>query len=975
MKTKKSKILLTVISLLILSAPNLNAQVLSGASFLRSLPGARLQAMSGSSTAGLDVIHAHYANPGIAGFMREWQWSAGYTKWIADVYNASFIYGRRIRMPWSSQSRFALGVLYQGVDEFDSSDGATPMASANDVLFTAGYGQPLSFISNWISLGGQFKYFKSTLAHFDASSMMGDFGLFLRTPNFNMPLNGLGLFEYGILSTGVSMVNVGSDLEFISVSTPLPRAFRGGVAINAGTHDGFQTQFAVDYIKYDDEDSAVNFGLEFSWNRLLAISTGYQKDIGLMDQATFGLSLNLDDLRMPKGSPLPGRNNALRLDVASMDEGEFFSRTYRGGVSHYIIGPESFEFDYPIQHETVNQDSLTLLWEKSKDPDLYDAVNYHLLVSQDSSLIAGVLAQLKYDEISSSSIASKDGILVSERTTAYSHKLQNLAGGDYYWSVIAYDKNDHYKLAKRDGAEISHFYIPLPDLIVEKIEFEYYPWITTDEYQGKLSIQLRNAGQVAANNVSIFFHDSVTVPINNPADHESWAHTAFLQMDRIGPGEADTLVLDWHRVTMGLCRILVAADLENTIPELDETNNEHVEYFYTIPKGTFTTGDVTSILAFQKAITEIPMINEVNFDMNSAIVPELYMAHEDFVPPVSIIAERMKKNGHIKISLQGFSDTNSETATTKLANDRAQAVKDKLLSLNVSDNQIVMKEGKVLAKRRVPVKAEDARWVFEERRKVEIQIIHDPDNLLYEPVPEIDEGHFAYPLSFDSKIRAAIPAELWGVHLGTDANYFNYDLESMDLTSQVGVQWTTRDSADFVKLLDKEVEYAITLTDTLHRTFRTKPQNTMLAQDEMTGEHRFSFPLKFDDTDLLYHDYWQRIFDYGEKYFSDPSVRLRFDGHACAIGRAAYNLKLSERRAATLKQNYENYLGQKQASASQNIKSKLKKSVDGYGEENAFEIVKVQKPNKVIGDNELPIGRKYNRRIEIIYYVPDSEQK
>jgi outer membrane protein OmpA-like peptidoglycan-associated protein len=750
---------------------------------------------------------------------------------------------------------------------------------------------------------------------------------------------------------------------------------RGGVALNAGTHDGFQTQIAIDYIKYDDEESAVNFGLEFSWNRLLAISTGYQKDIGLMDQATFGLSLNLDDLIMPNNSPLPGRNNALRLDVASMDEGEFFSRTYRGGVSHYIIGPESFEFDYPLQHETITQDSLKLLWETSKDPDLYDSVNYHLLVSQDSSLIAGVLSQIKYDEISSSSIAFKEGILVSQQTTADSYQMQNLAGGDYYWSVVAYDKNDHYKLANRKGVEISHFNVPLPDLIVEKIEFEYFPWITTDEYQGKLIIQLRNAGPVAASDVSIFFHDSVTVQINNPASHESWAHTGFQQIDRIGPGQIDTLVIDWYRVTMGLCRISVTADAENTIPELDETNNEHVEYFYTIPKGTFNTGDVTSILMFQKAITEIPIINEVNFDVNSSMVPQLYMAHDDFVPPIAIIAERMRDNSDIKISLQGFSDKNSETATAKLANERAQAVKDKLLSLMVTEKQIVMKEGQVLAKRRVPVKAEDARWVFEERRKVQIRIIHDPGNLLYEPVPEIDEGHFAYPLSFDSKIRAAIPAEAWGVHLGKDADYFNYDLESMDLTSKVGVQWTTRDSSDFVQLIDKDVEYAITLTDTLQRTFRTKPQNTTFAKDETAGEHRFSFPLKFDDTNLLYNNYWQRIFDYGEKYLKDPSIRLRFDGHACAIGRAAYNLKLSEKRATTLKKKYESYLSEEQASSALAVKSKIKKTADGFGEKEAFEIINVQKPNKVIGDNEVPIGRKYNRRIEIIYYVPEGDQK
>ena len=63
--------------LLIFAFSQVDAQVMSGAAFLRSLPGSRLQAMASSATAGLDGIHSFYANPGTIGFMREFQWSAG----------------------------------------------------------------------------------------------------------------------------------------------------------------------------------------------------------------------------------------------------------------------------------------------------------------------------------------------------------------------------------------------------------------------------------------------------------------------------------------------------------------------------------------------------------------------------------------------------------------------------------------------------------------------------------------------------------------------------------------------------------------------------------------------------------------------------------------------------------------------------------------------------------------------------------
>ena len=67
----------------------------------------------------------------------------------------------------------------------------------------------------------------------------------------------------------------------------------------------------------------------------------------------------------------------------------------------------------------------------------------------------------------------------------------------------------------------SHSQIPLPDLIVKDILFEYSPWITTDEYQGKLKIIVMNSGQIPARNFYVFLHDSITIPINNPPDHES----------------------------------------------------------------------------------------------------------------------------------------------------------------------------------------------------------------------------------------------------------------------------------------------------------------------------------------------------------------------------------------------------------------------------------------------------------------------
>src|SRR5262245_17642497 len=63
-------------------SPSLFAQIRTGASFLRMMPGARQQGIAASTTGVIDEFYTIYANPGATGLLREWQWSASYSKWI-----------------------------------------------------------------------------------------------------------------------------------------------------------------------------------------------------------------------------------------------------------------------------------------------------------------------------------------------------------------------------------------------------------------------------------------------------------------------------------------------------------------------------------------------------------------------------------------------------------------------------------------------------------------------------------------------------------------------------------------------------------------------------------------------------------------------------------------------------------------------------------------------------------------------------
>ncbi|MCG8606432.1 PorV/PorQ family protein, partial [bacterium] len=357
----------------------IHSQIRSGSAFLKMLPGARTQGMAGSLTGSLDEMNAIYANPGAVGFLREWQWSTSYTEWIADVYNLSFMYGKRISTPWSSQSRLALGIQYQGVREFNSTNQPGVSASANDLLVNLSIGNPLTLISRNLSLGTNIKYFRSTLAGLNASTFMTDLGLLYRFKRFKIEN---GLFDYGHVSAGVSLSHLGRPLKFISDGTPLPRTFRAGAALNLGSHQGLQVQIATDYRKVRDEKAGLGFGTEVSWGYRVALRSGYNFNDNFLSKFSFGLSFRLDDQTSPVKNVLPGINNAMRLDVAGVEKNEFFSTSFLGAVNVYPIGPEKFEFIDPYQEHQTRSKSITLSWQLSRDPDLYDDVNYILLIAQ-----------------------------------------------------------------------------------------------------------------------------------------------------------------------------------------------------------------------------------------------------------------------------------------------------------------------------------------------------------------------------------------------------------------------------------------------------------------------------------------------------------------------------------------------------------------------------------------------------------------
>jgi len=487
----------------------LRGQTQSGATFLKVLPGARQQGLAGSLTGAIDETYALYANPGAVGFLREWQWSASYTEWIADIFNASLIYGRQVRLrsPWSDRANFALGIHYQGIREFDSSRGATAPASAKDILLTASLGSPISVLSRNIALGLNIKYFRSELAQFSANALVFDVGLIYRTPRFRLSQPG-GFFDYGILSAGVSANHLGTSMKFLNSATPLPRTLRAGLALNLGTHDGLQLQLAADYKSVRDEDNRFSFGVELTnlfspfgkgFGRLFDLRGGYDFDDNLLSKLSVGLSVRLDDYMLAPLKNIAPRNTSLRMDMGVLDGNEFFAPVYRGSITHQPIVPEKFEFVNTEQKTFKSSEYIKLSWQATSDPDLYDDVAYLVMVANDSLELDQLIKKAKADKVDlfqfiqstfiTQRSASKgiqtvsmvkeekngngfykeynDFLVVVDSTFSVDEKQKQvnytfqpgIMQGDYFWTAMAYDQNRHVRFAEKSGSHIAGFHV------------------------------------------------------------------------------------------------------------------------------------------------------------------------------------------------------------------------------------------------------------------------------------------------------------------------------------------------------------------------------------------------------------------------------------------------------------------------------------------------------------------------------------
>jgi len=729
---------------------------------------------------------------------------------------------------------------------------------------------------------------------------------------------------------------------------------------------------------------------------------------------------------------MAGNNNALRSDLASLENNEFFSASYRGTVNYYPIGPEKFELTHPVNHDTLESGETTFAWEMARDADLYDEVNYYLLLErvfkadiQNSHLYSLLENSQKngYDLQRLIQQARAELFLVKNSDFNFnasenqaSLTIQKLPAGDYYWTIIAYDRDDHYRI-NTNG--LRSFIILWPDLRIKKLEFDPLPWITENDTQGVISAQIENSGEIKAENILVTVLSSL-ITKNYPAVTPPIIHQACIP--ELNAHEIYRLPFNWLEANSGSYQIQVRANViepDNKIGrEGNLANNVGSTIFHTIPKGRFASQDTAIAFIYPWTRYDVPFVNRIFFDLNSSEVkPSYYYDSEWLYPPFRILAERLNKRTDIFLQLEGFADT-SKKESLEIAKRRAESVRNILLMLGVNAQQLPLTglSWQLSLARKITANED----VQEERRFVRLIPTRfdngQTDNSLLEPVPfeTIQQQPVSLPVIFRNTIGGIIPIQNGELRIqssGTAASLiFTYSK-----TAQDTVAWVPTQLAGSI-WLNNNVSYQIVMTDTLQRQFKTRPKAVHLKKlntylPSVVGLAEFNDPIPFPIIPLekLFHEL--RI-----RFTYDKKVRFRFIGHACGIPPQPVNDRYSNLRAQLFQEIFlrelekqkdiepqlyhliSDRLDQKGAMGyssfqpykcvvAQERLSEHKKHFNNGSYEKILQSVyqengKVMKPFifkrqggeiSLVGDNETPEGRHINRRIEIELFIPNGK--
>ncbi len=248
--------------------------------FLKIPVSARAIGMGGAQVAVAEGVASIAFNPAGIISVSDYGFGATYTNWFASIQHSFF--GVVKNMPGIGAIGVSLTLLTtddMAVTTWAHPDGTGENFRASDYAFSIAYARQ---VSDKFMVGVNTKIIKSYLYNTElgASTFAFDVGTLYDIPRLRCRL-------------GVSLTNIGKDVQFINEPYSLPTSLRFGVLVNVVDQGSHQLKSTLQISRNNDTDEQYNIGSEYTFNGIVALRAGYKF---AYDQenvtAGFGASLN-----------------------------------------------------------------------------------------------------------------------------------------------------------------------------------------------------------------------------------------------------------------------------------------------------------------------------------------------------------------------------------------------------------------------------------------------------------------------------------------------------------------------------------------------------------------------------------------------------------------------------------------------------------------------------------------------------------
>ena len=269
-----------------------------GELFLKLPLDARAVAMADAQVAVASGAVAIGYNPAGMMSVNDFGFGASYTSWLANISHSYAGIVKRI----PEVGAIGLSVISLSTDDMiettpQSPEGTGRTFRASDVAFSVAFARQ---VSEQFMVGINAKVIKSYLFNTD-----------LGTSTFAFDIG--TLYDIPILRSrlGVSLTNIGKDIQFINETYSLPTALRFGVLVDVVKESDQGLVTSIQISRLNDANEQYNVGLEYLFNNTIALRGG-RKFAYDQENWTAGFGVKLSTLGL-NGSLDYGFNNFVYL--------------------------------------------------------------------------------------------------------------------------------------------------------------------------------------------------------------------------------------------------------------------------------------------------------------------------------------------------------------------------------------------------------------------------------------------------------------------------------------------------------------------------------------------------------------------------------------------------------------------------------------------------------------------------------------